>query len=313
MTGARPPAPMPVPVVAVPVVPVVAVPVVPVVAVQVGTTATRLAAPGADGRPELVATLPAGTSASSALESLYGDASVPVVVLVHPSGRDADEVRVDAAELRAAAGTVRTVPAPVSVLAGTRDAAPPASDVSGGRPEGVLGGRSDPWTGASAGPEPVREAGSRVSVTPRLPMTPTAALASLSPVVGPGTVPVAAPVLVVDVGASGTELTVVVGERAMPAHRMDVGGDRLDAALGAATGVGPARARAVRESLSLRTEVVLPGGDRCDADRCREVIRPVLVGLAAAVAGVARRGRAPGGGGGGGLARPPPMGARRAP
>lgn len=206
----------------------------PAVSVEAGTSATRLAARGPDGRPELVA-LPAGISPAAALESLYGDAPVPVVVLVHPPDRDPGEVASAGATLRGLTGAVRTVPSPLAVLAGMQDAAAPAGTEDAGPPA------------------------------------------------------VTAPRLVVVAGASGTEVTVVVAGRVMPSHRVDVGGDRLDAALAAAIDVPPVLARAVREALSLRTDVALPGGDRCEAARCRAVIRPVLAELAAAVAGAARR------------------------
>ncbi|MBW0105530.1 type VII secretion-associated protein [Pseudonocardia sp. KRD291] len=226
-------------------------PVVSTVAVQAGTSATRLAARGADGRAGIVATLPAGTSPAAALESLYGDAPVPVVVLVHPAGAGADGVGPAVAELREWAAVVRTVPAPLALLAGP-------------------GGPGSP--GAGPGPD-----GAETDRAPRL---------------------------VVDAGASGADLTVVVGERAMPSHRVDVGGDRLDTELGAAMGMAPARARAVRESLS---QGAVPSGGPCDAEGARAVLGPVLAELATAAAGVVRRSGAVEVVVAGGLARTPAL------
>lgn len=79
-------------------------------AVEPGADATRLAVAGPDG-PEPVAVLPSGSTVATALDELVGPSRGPVAVVTPPGG-DAGDVAGDLA------GDVRSVPAPVAVLAG---------------------------------------------------------------------------------------------------------------------------------------------------------------------------------------------------
>jgi type VII secretion-associated protein (TIGR03931 family) len=88
--------------------------------------------------------------------------------------------------------------------------------------------------------------------------------------------------LVVDVGASGTEVTLVERGRMLARRRSDVGGARLDVVVAGLTGTTPARARRVREALSL-----LPEADGIDAEQLRVAVAPLLDELTALVRGVA--------------------------
>ncbi len=82
--------------------------------------------------------------------------------------------------------------------------------------------------------------------------------------------------LVLDVGASGAEATLVERGRVLARRESHVGGARLDVAVAGLTGGSPARARLVREALSL-----LPEAGGIDAEQLRVAVTPLLGELVA--------------------------------
>jgi len=87
--------------------------------------------------------------------------------------------------------------------------------------------------------------------------------------------------LVLDVGASGSEATLVERGRMAARWRSDVGGARLDEAVAGLTGSTAVRARRVREALSL-----LPEAGGIDAEQLRVAASPLFDELVAMVRGV---------------------------
>lgn len=90
--------------------------------------------------------------------------------------------------------------------------------------------------------------------------------------------------VVLDIGAAGAEATLVERGRVLAQRRCDVGGARLDEVVARLTGAGTARARQVREALSL-----LPEAGGIDAEQLRVAVTPLLDELVA----VLREVRAP--------------------
>lgn len=109
--------------------------------------------------------------------------------------------------------------------------------------------------------------------------------------------PVAAPVallggetgvrLVVDAGRSGTELTIVDDGCVRSTERLDLGGDRLDRVLAAATGCPPTSARAVREALSTADRLDVPGVGAVGAADVERLLRPEFDEMVARVSALA--------------------------
>lgn len=96
------------------------------------------------------------------------------------------------------------------------------------------------------------------------------------------------PRIVLDVGGSGAEVALVDRGRVVAHRWCGVGGDRLDDVVAGLTGTDPARARSVRESLSL-----LPVAGGIDAEQLRVAVAPLLDEVVALLRAVRTVGEAP--------------------